>query len=42
LVFGKQVVNSSYTLYNFAKRMAKTVMPIDEQIELDSAAQVSV
>jgi phosphate:Na+ symporter len=36
------IVEKQKRIYYFAKRMAKTVMPVDEQIELDSAAQVGV
>ena len=36
------IIEKQKRIYYFAKRMAKTVMPADEQIELDSAVQVSV
>jgi phosphate:Na+ symporter len=36
------IIEKQKRIYYFAKRMAKTVMPLDEQIELDSAAEVSV
>jgi len=36
------IIEKQKRIYYFAKRMAKTVMPIDEQIELDSTAEVSV
>ncbi len=36
------IIEKQKRIYYFAKRMAKTVMPVDEQIELDSAVQVGV
>ncbi len=36
------IIEKQKRIYYFAKRMAKTVMPIDEQIELDSTVQVGV
>jgi phosphate:Na+ symporter len=36
------IIEKQKRIYYFAKRMAKTVMPVDEQIELDSAVEVSV
>ena len=36
------IIEKQKRIYYFAKRMAKTVMPVDEQIELDRAAEVSV
>ncbi len=35
------IIEKQKRIYYFAKRMAKTVMPVDEQIELDSAVEVS-
>ena len=34
------IIEKQKRIYYFAKRMAKTVMPVDEQIELESAVQV--
>lgn len=34
------IIEKQKRIYYFTKRMAKTVMPLDEQIELDSAAQI--
>ena len=36
------IIEKQKRIYYFAKRMAKTVMPLDEQIELDSSVQVGV
>jgi phosphate:Na+ symporter len=36
------IIEKQKRIYYFTKRMAKTVMPLDEQIELDSVAQDSV
>ena len=36
------IIEKQKRIYYFTKRMAKTVMPVDEQIELDSVVQDSV
>jgi phosphate:Na+ symporter len=36
------IIEKQKRIYYFAKRMAKTVMPADEQIELDRTVQVGV
>ena len=36
------IIEKQKRIYYFAKRMAKSVMPVDEQIELDSEVQVGV